>query len=98
MSDEFVLRILINQAKIERTLLTPTRSAADELLSGMGRGGQCLTADLWRVQRYRFVLPRPHLYILHNYILSQRWWWAIAADVPIEAQRPAESTFCGQES
>lgn len=55
MSDEFVLRILINQAKIERTLLTPTRSAADDLLRGTERGGQCLTADLWRVQRYRFV-------------------------------------------
>ncbi|KAF8500946.1 P-loop containing nucleoside triphosphate hydrolase protein [Russula emetica] len=52
VSDEFVLRILINQAKIERTLLTLTRSAADELLSGMERGGQCQTADLWRVQRY----------------------------------------------
>jgi hypothetical protein len=97
VSDEFVLRILINQAKIERTLLTPTRSAADELLIGTERGGQCLTADLWRVQRYRFVSPYPHLYILHNTILFQRWWWAIAADVSIEAQRPAESTFHGQE-
>jgi hypothetical protein len=85
VSDEFVLRILINQAKIERTLLTPTRSAADDLLRGTERGGQCLTADLWRVQRYRFVYPCPHLYILHNFILSQRWWWAIAANVSIEA-------------
>ncbi|KAH9980223.1 hypothetical protein BGW80DRAFT_1274148 [Lactifluus volemus] len=52
VSDEFVLRILINQAKIERILLAPTRKAADELLSGIERGGQCQTADLWRVQRW----------------------------------------------
>lgn len=71
MSDDFVLRILINQAKIERTLLTPTRSAADELLIRTEKGGLCLTADLWRVQRYRFVSPCPYLYILHNFILSQ---------------------------
>jgi hypothetical protein len=55
VSEEFVLRILINQAKIERTLLAPTRSAADELLRGIHAGGQCLTADLWRVQRFGFV-------------------------------------------
>ncbi|KAH9990809.1 P-loop containing nucleoside triphosphate hydrolase protein [Russula vinacea] len=52
VSNEFVLRILINQAKIERTLLAPTRSTADQLLSGIRGGGVCLTADLWRVQRY----------------------------------------------
>ncbi|KAN0139913.1 P-loop containing nucleoside triphosphate hydrolase protein [Lactarius tabidus] len=52
VTDEFVLRILINQAKIERTLLAPTRKAADELLSSLSKGGQCLTADLWRVQRF----------------------------------------------
>ncbi|KAI9509233.1 hypothetical protein F5148DRAFT_978695, partial [Russula earlei] len=52
VSDEFVLRILINQARIERTLLAPTRSAADELLSGVNGGGLCLTADRWRVQRW----------------------------------------------
>ena len=57
VSDEFILRILINQAKIERTLLAPTRSAADELLSGINGGGQCQTADLWRVQRYKYVSP-----------------------------------------
>lgn len=55
MTDEFVLRILINQVKIERTLLAPTRKAADELLSSLSKGGQCLTADLWRVQRFKFV-------------------------------------------
>lgn len=55
MADEFVLRILINQVKIERTLLAPTRKAADELLSSLSKGGQCLTADLWRVQRFQFV-------------------------------------------
>lgn len=60
VTDEFVLRILINQAKIERTLLAPTRKAADELLSSLkdgslSKGGLCLTADLWRVQRFKFV-------------------------------------------
>jgi hypothetical protein len=55
VSNEFVLRILINHAKIERLLLAPTRSAADNVLSSIGEGGQCLTADLWRVQRWRFV-------------------------------------------
>lgn len=57
VSNEFILRILINQAKIERTLLAPTRSRADELLRGIHGGGLCLTADLWRVNRYKFVPP-----------------------------------------
>ena len=61
MSDEFILRILINQAKIERILLAPTRSAADDLLRRMDGGGQCQTADLWRVQRWRFVPFPLHL-------------------------------------
>ena len=59
VSNEFVLRILINQAKIERMLLAPTRSAADDLLRSVNGGRQCLTADLWRVQRWRFVSPPP---------------------------------------
>lgn len=61
MSDEFILRILINQAKIERNLLAPTRGAADDLLRRIDGGGQCLTADLWRVQRWRFVPLPLHL-------------------------------------
>ncbi len=61
VSNEFVVRILINQVKIERTLLAPTRKTADELLSNMTGGGQCLTADLWRVHRFRLVPRCPRL-------------------------------------
>jgi hypothetical protein len=61
VSDEFVLRILINQAKIERKLLAPSRGAADDLLRRINGGGQCMTADLWRVQRWRFVPLPLHL-------------------------------------
>ena len=66
VSNEFVLRILINQVKIERTLLAPTRKAADDLLSSKTGGGQCLTADLWRVQRFKFVPRCTHLRVLHD--------------------------------
>lgn len=66
VTNEFVLRILINQAKIERTLLAPTRKAADDLLSNRSEGGQCLTADLWRVQRFKSVPRCPHLSVLHD--------------------------------
>ncbi|KAI0269879.1 P-loop containing nucleoside triphosphate hydrolase protein [Gloeopeniophorella convolvens] len=52
ISNEFVVRILINQAKIERTLLAKTRREADEMLRQMTTGGQCLTGDLYRVTRF----------------------------------------------
>ncbi|KAI0317517.1 P-loop containing nucleoside triphosphate hydrolase protein [Amylostereum chailletii] len=48
ISDEYVLRMLINQARIERNLLARTRAEGDELLREIG-GGTCLTADLYRV-------------------------------------------------
>jgi len=70
VSDEFVLRILINQAKIERILLAPTRSAADDLLRGIDGGGQCSTADMWRVQRWRSV-PSFLSDVLRNFISSR---------------------------
>ena len=50
------------------TSAAPTRLVLRELLRGIERRGQCQNADLWRVQRYRFVYC-PHLYILHNFIL-----------------------------
>ncbi|TCD69031.1 Structural maintenance of chromosomes protein 6 [Steccherinum ochraceum] len=57
VSDEFVLRILINQNKIESTMLAPSRREADDMLldfmRGGGRGGGLVwTNDLYRVQRY----------------------------------------------
>ena len=70
VSNEFVLRILINQAKIERNLLAPTRSKADELLRGTKDGGLCMTADLWRVQRYKFVSLFFIWIFLHSLISS----------------------------
>ncbi|KAH9049872.1 P-loop containing nucleoside triphosphate hydrolase protein [Lactarius hengduanensis] len=93
VTDEFVLRILINQAKIERTLLAPTRKAADDLLSGLNGGGQCLTADLWRVQRFndgggqsqpmqslKPGDPRSLLFTGENPETQLRYWREKAAD------------------
>ncbi|KAI0051110.1 P-loop containing nucleoside triphosphate hydrolase protein [Auriscalpium vulgare] len=51
-SDEYVLRVLINQAKIERTLLANTRADADQQLSEVRGGGSGLSADLYRVTRF----------------------------------------------
>ncbi|KAH8072267.1 P-loop containing nucleoside triphosphate hydrolase protein [Cristinia sonorae] len=52
ISDEFVLRILINQSHIESTMLAPTRLQGDQMLSRLGRGGLAWTNDMYRVKRY----------------------------------------------
>ncbi|KAI0061628.1 P-loop containing nucleoside triphosphate hydrolase protein [Artomyces pyxidatus] len=52
VSDEYVLRILINQANIERTLLARTRKEADEQLKEIRGGGVGVAADMYRVRRY----------------------------------------------
>ncbi|KAH7885236.1 hypothetical protein F5I97DRAFT_1354047 [Phlebopus sp. FC_14] len=51
LSDPYVLRVLINQANIERTVLAPNRKAGDNVLVGLG-GGVAWTADHMRVTRY----------------------------------------------
>ena len=48
ISDPYVLRVLINAARIERNLLAHTRAEGDNLVREVG-GGTCLTADLYRV-------------------------------------------------
>ncbi|KAI5122964.1 hypothetical protein M0805_006843 [Coniferiporia weirii] len=52
-TDEYVKRIFINQHRIERTVLAPTRREGERLADSLGRGGGvALTADLMRVQAY----------------------------------------------
>ncbi|KAI6027610.1 P-loop containing nucleoside triphosphate hydrolase protein [Pisolithus microcarpus] len=51
ISDPYVLRILINQSNIERTVLAPNRKAGDDTLVGL-RSGVAWTADFMRVTRY----------------------------------------------
>lgn len=52
ISDPYVLRILINQLNIERTILAPNRKAGDDILVRL-RGGVAWTADFMRVTRYK---------------------------------------------
>ncbi|KAI0081596.1 P-loop containing nucleoside triphosphate hydrolase protein [Panus rudis PR-1116 ss-1] len=52
ISDPFVLRILINQASIERFILAKSRAEADAQLERIGQG-VAWTADLFRVERFR---------------------------------------------
>ncbi|THH19093.1 hypothetical protein EW146_g2017 [Bondarzewia mesenterica] len=51
-SNEYVLRVLINQAKIERLLLGESRKEVDNLLLELSGGGTGLSLDLYRVIRY----------------------------------------------
>ncbi|GBE84843.1 Structural maintenance of chromosomes protein [Sparassis crispa] len=52
ISDEYVLRILINRAHIESTFLAPTRLDADGVLLQYGRSGTAWSADLYNVSRF----------------------------------------------
>ncbi|KZT09323.1 P-loop containing nucleoside triphosphate hydrolase protein [Laetiporus sulphureus 93-53] len=51
VSEEYVLRILVNNAHIENTVIAPTRRELDNILSQIGRGTG-FSADLYRVQRF----------------------------------------------
>ncbi|EGN98431.1 hypothetical protein SERLA73DRAFT_183436, partial [Serpula lacrymans var. lacrymans S7.3] len=51
-SDPFVLRILVNQANIERTILARSRLEGQQILDSLGGGGTAWTADGMRVQKY----------------------------------------------
>jgi structural maintenance of chromosomes protein 6 len=50
-----VLRVLINQAHIERTLLAHKRADADAILKSVRGGGMAWTADFMRVQKFPCV-------------------------------------------
>ncbi|KII86908.1 hypothetical protein PLICRDRAFT_164325 [Plicaturopsis crispa FD-325 SS-3] len=52
IDDPYVLRVLINQARIERTFMARTRGEADELLSTVPGGGTAITTDLFKVVRF----------------------------------------------
>ncbi|GBE83226.1 Structural maintenance of chromosomes protein [Sparassis crispa] len=52
ISDEYILRVLINQAHVEGTFLAPTRSDADSVLLQYGRGGTAWSGDLYNVRRF----------------------------------------------
>jgi hypothetical protein len=49
ISDPYVLRILINQARIESQILAPTRREAQEILQRL-RGGRAWSLDKFAVQ------------------------------------------------
>lgn len=65
VSDEYVLRLLINAMHIEGTLIAPTRREADELLQRVGRG-LAWSGDLYTVRRYPYVsMTVPHVPLLN---------------------------------
>ena len=55
VSNEYVLRILINMASIERTYLAETRPEGQQIVDDQPHGGVVWTADLHRIQSYGFV-------------------------------------------
>ena len=50
VSDPYVLRILINQARIETQILAPTRREAQEILQNLRGGGQAWSQDKFAVR------------------------------------------------
>ncbi|KAF8551706.1 P-loop containing nucleoside triphosphate hydrolase protein [Imleria badia] len=52
VSDPYVLRVLINSANIERTVLATDRKVGDDVLKSLSGGGVAWTADHMRVTRY----------------------------------------------
>ncbi|PSR71970.1 hypothetical protein PHLCEN_2v12180 [Hermanssonia centrifuga] len=52
VSDEYVLRLLINSSSIERILIAKTRADADSMLMQLGNGGVAWTADSYLVTRF----------------------------------------------
>ncbi|KAI0632483.1 hypothetical protein C8Q77DRAFT_927990 [Trametes polyzona] len=52
VSDQYVLRQLVNSLHIESMLLAKTRSEADQMLMSIGTGGVAMSADLYRVVRF----------------------------------------------
>jgi len=50
ISDPHVLRILINQARIESQILAPTRREAQEILQRLRGGGQAWSHDRFAVR------------------------------------------------
>ena len=55
VSNEYVLRILINMASIERTFLAETRPEGQRIVDDQSHGGIAWTADLYRIQSYGYV-------------------------------------------
>ncbi|KAI0647716.1 P-loop containing nucleoside triphosphate hydrolase protein [Trametes meyenii] len=52
VSNEYVLRQLVNNLHIEGTLLASNRAEADRALLNLGGGGVAMAADLYRVVRF----------------------------------------------
>ena len=52
ITNEFVKRILINQNRIERVLLAPTRKDGQAALDALGTPGMAWTSDRHRIQTY----------------------------------------------
>ncbi|KAI0771145.1 hypothetical protein BD413DRAFT_492998 [Trametes elegans] len=87
VTDEYVLRQLVNNLHIESTLLARTRAEADKMLLSLGRGGVAMAADLYRVVRFpegggqssvindlRHGDPRQHLFRGNNADAERRRW------------------------
>ncbi|KAF9018540.1 P-loop containing nucleoside triphosphate hydrolase protein [Hymenopellis radicata] len=52
ISDPFVLRILINQSRIEKMFLAKTRREGEEMMRSYGRAGTAWTADGFLLRRF----------------------------------------------
>ncbi|KAI0826719.1 hypothetical protein BC628DRAFT_1418807 [Trametes gibbosa] len=52
VSDDYILRQLVNNLHIESTLLAANRAEADQMLVSLGSGGVAMAADLYRVVRF----------------------------------------------
>ncbi len=59
ISDPFVLRILINQARIEKMFLAKTRREGEDMLRSYGRAGTAWTADGFLLRRFPYAASIP---------------------------------------
>jgi len=67
-----VLRVLINQAHIERTFLAPKRIDADNLLRSVRGGGMAWSADFMRVQKFPYVVALLYILFVNPCFFLQR--------------------------
>ncbi|KAL1950788.1 hypothetical protein VTO73DRAFT_5912 [Trametes versicolor] len=87
VTDEYVLRRLVDSQHIESTLLAATRAEADQMLMSLGSGGVAFAADLYRVVRFpegggqssvinqlRNNDPKQHLFRNTNAEAEKRRW------------------------
>lgn len=94
IDEPHVLRILINQAKIERILLAPNREDGQQLLETVAGGGSAWTLDYHNPRRFPYVLrsdPYPAWFSETDCVLLPSSEGGVATQ-PLHPGRPNDGT------